>query len=70
MSAPNFSDPARDAILEPTSRTEVEKSKLTSTATEIITAAVLNLVPLRSLIMRRASLKGFHGPSTITNSLS
>ena len=57
MSAPNFSEPTIEAFLDPTSSTEVEKSKLTRTATETITAAVLNFVPLRSLTMRRLSLK-------------
>ena len=56
-SAPNFSDPDRLALAEPAWSTEVENKRLTSTATEIVTAAVLNIVLLKSLTMRRVSLK-------------
>jgi hypothetical protein len=56
-SAPNFSDPDRLALAEPARSTEVENKRLTSTATEIVTAAVLNIVLLKSLSMRRVSLK-------------
>jgi signal-transduction protein with cAMP-binding, CBS, and nucleotidyltransferase domain len=50
-------------LLTPSASREVEKSKLTKTATEIMTEIVRNLVPLRSLEMRRPTHKAlFSGP--------